>query len=61
MLLRLDRDGPGKEVLSIRQAANCLISGFTSPGQAYAYIMLPAGAKNLRLFTARAPAMWTCM
>lgn len=30
---------------------NCSISGFASSTQAYAYIMLPAGAKNLRIFT----------
>jgi microbial collagenase len=30
---------------------NCSISGWTSSGQAYAYLLLPAGAKNLRLFT----------
>jgi microbial collagenase len=29
----------------------CSINGFSSSTQAYAYIMLPAGAKNLRLFT----------
>lgn len=32
---------------------NCSISGWASAGQAYAYIMLPAGAKNLRLFTSK--------
>jgi microbial collagenase len=32
---------------------NCSISGWTSSGQAYAYILLPAGAKNLRLFTSK--------
>jgi microbial collagenase len=32
---------------------NCSISGWSSSTQAYAYIMLPAGAKNLRLFTGR--------
>ena len=30
---------------------NCSISGFASSTQAYAYIMLPAGAKNLRIFS----------
>lgn len=30
---------------------NCMISNFSSTGNAYAYILLPAGAKNLRLFT----------
>ncbi|MFL6659772.1 MAG: collagenase [Massilia sp.] len=30
---------------------NCSISGWSSTGQAYAYILLPAGAKNLRVFT----------
>lgn len=30
---------------------NCSISGFASSTQAYAYIMLPTGAKNLRIFT----------
>ncbi len=30
---------------------NCSISGFASSSQAYAYIMLPTGAKNLRIFT----------
>ncbi len=29
----------------------CSISGFNSSGQAYAYIILPAGAKNLKLWT----------
>lgn len=32
---------------------NCSISGWSSSTQAYAYIMLPAGAKNLKLFTNR--------
>ena len=32
---------------------NCSINGWSSSGQAYAYIMLPAGAKNLRLFTSK--------
>jgi microbial collagenase len=32
---------------------NCSISGWASAGQTYAYILLPAGAKNLRLFTNR--------
>ena len=32
---------------------NCSISGWTSSTQAYAYILLPAGAKNLRLFTSK--------
>ena len=32
---------------------NCSIAGFASSTQAYAYILLPAGAKNLRLFTNR--------
>lgn len=32
---------------------NCSINNLSSTGQAYAYIMLPAGAKNLRLFTSR--------
>lgn len=32
---------------------NCSISGWASNGQAYAYIMLPAGARNLRLFTSK--------
>ncbi|MES2318713.1 MAG: collagenase [Pseudomonadota bacterium] len=32
---------------------NCSISGFASASQAYAYILLPAGAKNLRLFTSK--------
>lgn len=30
---------------------NCSISGFASDYRAYSYIMLPAGAKNLRIFT----------
>ena len=30
---------------------NCSIKNFSSSSQAYAYIMLPAGAKNLKLFT----------
>lgn len=30
---------------------NCSIKNFSSTSQAYAYIMLPAGAKNLKLFT----------
>jgi len=30
---------------------NCSITGWTSSGQAYAYIMLPNGAKNLRIYT----------
>jgi microbial collagenase len=30
---------------------NCSISGWSSSTQAYAYLLLPAGAKNLRLFT----------
>lgn len=30
---------------------NCSISGFASSTQAYAYIMLPAGARNLRIFS----------
>jgi microbial collagenase len=30
---------------------NCAISGWASGSQAYSYIMLPAGAKNLKLFT----------
>jgi microbial collagenase len=30
---------------------NCTISGFATDYRAYAYIMLPAGAKNLRIFT----------
>ncbi|WP_338845420.1 collagenase [Massilia sp. W12] len=30
---------------------NCSISGFASSTQTYAYINLPAGAKNLRIFT----------
>jgi len=30
---------------------NCSISGWTSSSQAYAYVLLPAGAKNLRVFT----------
>ncbi|MBI3228954.1 MAG: collagenase, partial [Burkholderiales bacterium] len=30
---------------------NCSISGFASSTQAYAYILLPAGAKNLRIYT----------
>ncbi len=30
---------------------NCAISGWASATQAYSYIMLPAGAKNLKLFT----------
>lgn len=32
---------------------NCSISNWSSTSQAYAYILLPAGAKNLRLFTNR--------
>lgn len=32
---------------------NCSISGWASAGQAYAYILLPAGAKNLRVFTSK--------
>ena len=32
---------------------NCTISRWTSSTQAYAYILLPAGAKNLRLFTSK--------
>ncbi|MES2320960.1 MAG: collagenase [Pseudomonadota bacterium] len=32
---------------------NCSIGGFASSTQAYAYILLPAGAKNLRLFTSK--------
>lgn len=32
---------------------NCSISGFASSTQAYAYILLPAGARNLRLFTGK--------
>ena len=32
---------------------NCSINGFASSSQAYAYIMLPAGAKNLRIFTSK--------
>jgi microbial collagenase len=32
---------------------NCSINGWTSSGQAYAYIMLPPGAKNLRLSTSK--------
>ncbi|NHZ96329.1 M9 family metallopeptidase [Massilia sp. CCM 8734] len=30
---------------------NCSITGFTSSSESYAHILLPAGAKNLRLFT----------
>jgi microbial collagenase len=30
---------------------NCSISGFSSSSEGYAHILLPAGAKNLRLFT----------
>ena len=30
---------------------NCSINGLSSSTQAYSYILLPAGAKNLRLFT----------
>ncbi len=30
---------------------NCSITGYTSSGQAYAYVILPAGAKNLKLST----------
>jgi microbial collagenase len=30
---------------------NCSISGWSSSTQAYAYIILPAGAKNLRLYS----------
>lgn len=30
---------------------NCMINNLASSGQAYAYILLPVGAKNLKLFT----------
>jgi len=30
---------------------NCSINNLSATGSAYAYIMLPAGAKNLKLFT----------
>ncbi|NHZ42253.1 M9 family metallopeptidase [Massilia aquatica] len=30
---------------------NCSITGFTSSSESYAHILLPAGARNLRLFT----------
>ncbi len=32
---------------------NCSINGFASSTQAYAYIMVPAGAKNLRIFSSK--------
>ncbi len=32
---------------------NCAIGGFAASTRAYAYILLPAGAKNLRLFTSK--------
>ena len=32
---------------------NCTIYNFASSTQAYSYIMVPAGARNLRLFTSR--------